>query len=111
MMQDLEELETRLKSHVETQDKLLEGKLKMWIMSAIIINVIPLVTIAFFIGGIYQSLNTSIKSSQDQAQQLAANERWMQERRQWELAVEIWGAQQMPPLRTPGQPNQQRPSE
>lgn len=100
-MQDLEELETRLREHVAAQDKMLESRLKMWIMSAIILQIIPLVTIAFFIGGIYQNLNSSITLIQSQQQQLAANSRWMQDRRQWELSVELWGAQMQPPLHTP----------
>jgi len=104
MMQDMEELEQRLREHVERQDALLESRLKMWIMSAIVLQIIPLVTIAFFIGGIYQNLNSSIALIQTQQQQLTANERWMQDRRQWELSVELWGAQQQPPLRTPQRP-------
>lgn len=100
MMEDLEELERRLREHVNTQDALLESKLKMWILSAVVMQVVPLITIAFFIGGIYQNLNTSIGVIQKQQAQLAANAQWMQERRQWELSVELWGAQQKPPLRT-----------
>lgn len=104
-MQDLEELEGRIREHVAAQDKMLESRLKMWIMSAIVLQIIPLVTIAFFIGGIYQNLNSSIALIQTQQQQLAANARWMQNRRQWELSVELWGAQQNPPLRTTHDPS------
>jgi hypothetical protein len=100
-MEDIDELERRIREHVETQDKLMESTLKMWIMSAVVLQIIPLVTIAFFIGGIYQTLNSSITLLQTQQQQLSANSQWMQERRQWELSVELWGAQQEPPLRTP----------
>lgn len=101
MMQDLKQLEEDLKIHAETQDALLEGRLKMWIMSAIVIQVIPLITIAFFIGGIYQNLNASMALVQTQQQELAANARWMQERAQWELSVELWAVSQKPPFRPP----------
>lgn len=102
-MEDLEELEKRLRAHVETQDTLLENRLKLWIMSAIVLQLIPLITIAFFIGGIYQNLNSSVALVQKQQDQLVANARWMQERQQWELTVELWGAQLKPPLHTPRQ--------
>ena len=101
MMVELEELENRLNRHVETQDKLLESRLKLWIASAVIMQVVPLITIAFFIGGIYQNMNSSIALIQQQQNELTARGKWMEDRQRWELAVEIWGAQMTPPLRVP----------
>lgn len=101
MLDDLQKLKEDLQDHVATQDKILEGKLKMWIMSAVVLQIVPLVTIAFFIGGIYQSLNSSMSLVKEQQRELTARGQWMQERAQWELAVEIWGAQLNPPLRVP----------
>lgn len=101
MMDELRQLKEELQIHVQTQDLLLESKLKMWIMSAVVLQVVPLITIAFFIGGIYQSLNSSMALVQQQQVDIRASRDWMQERAQWELSVEIWGAQQNPPLRVP----------
>lgn len=101
MMAELEELENRLNRHVETQDKLLESRLKLWIASAVIMQVVPLITIAFFIGGIYQNMSSSIALLSQQQNELNARGKWMEDRQRWELAVEIWGAQMNPPLRVP----------
>lgn len=101
MMDELRQLKEELQEHVQTQDLLLESKLKMWIMSAVVLQVVPLITIAFFIGGIYQSLSSSMSVVQQQQSDIRASRDWMQERAQWELSVEIWGAQQTPPLRVP----------
>lgn len=101
MMDELKQLKDELQEHVQTQDLLLESKLKMWIMSAVVLQVVPLITIAFFIGGIYQSLSSSMSMVQQQQNDIRASRDWMQERAQWELSVEIWGAQQNPPLRVP----------
>lgn len=64
-------------------------------------QVVPLITIAFFIGGIYQNMNSSITLIQQQQSELTARGKWMEDRQRWELAVEIWGAQMQPPLRVP----------
>lgn len=55
-----------MREHIEAQDKLLEHRLKLWILYAVAAQIIPLLTIAFFIGGIYQTLTTSVITLQKQ---------------------------------------------
>ncbi len=98
MVTTLSELEDHLKQFVQDQDKLHEGRLKIWIMTAVIMQVVPLITIAFFLGGIYQNLNGSLRQISAQQVQLARNEQWMRQRERWELSVEIWAKQVKPPL-------------
>lgn len=96
-----EMLETNLKEHVQIQDKLVEGRLKLWIMTAILAQLAPLITIAFFIGGIYTNMTLSSKliAEQTTAFKLAAKDD--EERRRWELAVEIWAGKRKDPFIPP----------
>jgi hypothetical protein len=99
------ELEASLKEHVQTQDKLVEGRLKLWIMTAIVAQLIPLVTIAFFIGGIYENMSVSAKLLAAQTVAMDSAKADDEERRRWELAVEIWGRKQADPFVPPPRKN------
>ncbi len=100
----LAELEEHLKQFVHDQDKLLESRLKLWIMSAVIMQVVPLVAIAFFLGGIYQNLNSSMAVVQAQQTELVRQAKWMDKRERWEADIELWASQVNPPLRLPKGP-------
>jgi hypothetical protein len=95
------ELEASLKEHVQTQDKLVEGRLKLWIMTAIVAQLVPLVTIAFFIGGIYSQMSATAKLAAEQTAEFKVAKLNEEERRRWELAVELWAAKQPEPFTPP----------
>lgn len=99
MAGELTELEDHLKQFVHDQDKLLESRLKLWIMSAVIMQVVPLVAIAFFLGGIWQNLNANIAVIQSQQSTLAAQAKWNDHRERWEHDVEVWASGVQPPLK------------
>lgn len=79
--------------------------MKLWIMTAIVAQLIPLVTIAFFIGGIYENMSVSAKLLAEQTTAMKTAQKDDEERRRWELAMEIWAGKQadpfIPPPRTP----------
>lgn len=105
MAVELADLEAHLKDFVRDQDNLLESRLKIWIMTAVIMQVVPLVAIAFFLGSIYQNLNTSMLVVQGQTQQLASQAKWNEGRERWEHDVEVWASQVKPPLKIDKGPN------
>lgn len=50
-----------IKSYIDQRDTVVEQKIKLWIMSSVIAQVIALAPIIFFLGGIYQNANTSLE--------------------------------------------------
>lgn len=98
-------LEANLKEHVQIQDKLVEGRLKLWIMTAIVAQLVPLVTIAFFIGGIYNQMSATAKLAAEQTAEFKVARTNEEERRRWELAVELWAAKQSDPFSPPPRRN------
>lgn len=49
-----------IKSYIDQRDTVVEQKIKLWIMSSLIAQVMALAPIIFFLGGIYQNANTSL---------------------------------------------------
>lgn len=97
----MENMESRLKQHAETQDRALEAHLKVWILSAILVHLIPLISIAFFLGGIYNDMSATKLLIEQQKTAAITQQAWMEERRRWELSMELWAAQQKPPFKPP----------
>lgn len=50
-----------IKSYIDQRDTVVEQKIKLWIMSSLIAQVMALAPIIFFLGGIYQNANTSLE--------------------------------------------------
>ncbi len=50
-----------IKNYIDQRDTVTEQRIKLWIMSSIIAQVLTLAPIIFFLGGIYQSANTSLE--------------------------------------------------
>ncbi len=99
MAAELSELEDHIKQFVHDQDKLLESRLKIWIMTAVIMQVVPLVAIAFFLGGIWQNLNANILVIQSQQTQLEAQTKWNDHVERWQHDVGMWASTVNPPLK------------
>ena len=49
-----------IKSYIDQRDTVVEQKIKLWIMSSLIAQVMALAPIIFFLGGIYQNANSSL---------------------------------------------------
>lgn len=100
-MSDDDNMEARIKQHAELQDRALEAHLKVWILSAILVHLIPLISIAFFLGGIYNDMSATKLLIEQQKTAATTQQVWMEERRRWELSMELWAAQQKPPFKPP----------
>jgi hypothetical protein len=50
-----------IKQYIDQRDTVVEQKIKLWIMSSLIAQVMALAPIIFFLGGIYQNANSSLE--------------------------------------------------
>lgn len=50
-----------IKSYIDQRDTVVEQKIKLWIMSSLVAQVVALAPIIFFLGGIYQNANASFE--------------------------------------------------
>lgn len=79
-----------LKEYIDQRDSAVEQRIKLWIFTAILANVLTLVPVIFFLGGIYADGRTAVKLLETQQSELAQRGIWMQDRERWELSVELW---------------------
>lgn len=49
-----------IKSYIDQRDTVVEQKIKLWILSSVIAQVMAMLPIIFFLGGIYQNANASL---------------------------------------------------
>lgn len=63
-----------IKNYIDQRDTVTEQKIKLWILSSVIAQVMAMLPVIFFLGGIYQNANASlgILQTQKTATDLAA---------------------------------------
>lgn len=49
-----------IKNYIDQRDTVTEQKIKLWILSSVIAQVMAMLPIIFFLGGIYQNANQSL---------------------------------------------------
>lgn len=49
-----------IKNYIDHRDTLTEQKIKIWILSAVVAQIISMLPIIFFLGGIWQNANASL---------------------------------------------------
>lgn len=67
-----------------------ERRIKFWIVSAVLAQVITLLPVIFFLGGIYSDGRVALNMLQEQQMELARRGNWIQDREKWEMAMENW---------------------
>lgn len=55
-----------IKNYIDQRDTVVEQKIKLWILSSVIAQVIAMIPIIFFLGGIYQNANASLALLKEQ---------------------------------------------
>ena len=82
------------KIYIQEQDAQVAQRLKLWIISTALVNVIALfaflMPVIFYLGGIYKTSLDTVKLIERQQSTLDQRGQWMQDRERWELAIEIW---------------------
>lgn len=49
-----------IKTYIDQRDTVVEQKIKLWILSSVIAQIMAMLPIIFFLGGIYQNANASL---------------------------------------------------
>ncbi len=83
-----------IKEYIDQRDSAVEQKIKLWIISSVLAQMLTLCPVIFFLGGIYQNANASLQMLSDQQKELAQRGRWMQDRERWEMTMEAWAEAQ-----------------
>lgn len=83
-----------IKDYIDTRDTAVEQRIKYWLISAVLAQVIALAPVVFFLGGIYSNANASLKMLENQQVELSQRGVWMQDRERWEQAMQIWAEDQ-----------------
>jgi len=61
-----DEMNEDIKTYIDQRDTVVEQKIKLWILSSLIAQIVTLLPIIFFLGGIYQSANSSLELLKNQ---------------------------------------------
>ena len=92
-----QDLETRLsiivkdfKDYVDVRDQHVETRVKYWVVAATLAQIVALIPIIFFLGGIYNNANASLDILKNQQAELVRRGNWMVDRQIWEDRVEQW---------------------
>ena len=55
-----------IKSYIDQRDTVVEQKIKLWILSSLVAQIMAMLPIIFFLGGIYQNANASLELLKNQ---------------------------------------------
>lgn len=70
------EMNEDIKSYIDQRDTVVEQKIKLWIMSSVIAQVVVFAPVIFLLGGIYTNANSSLAIlKEQQAATLISNNR------------------------------------
>lgn len=62
-----------IKAYIDQRDTMVEQKIKLWIMSSVIAQVVVFVPVIFLLGGIYTNANSSLAILKDQQTAVAVS--------------------------------------
>ncbi len=77
-----------IKDYIDERDSLVEERVKSWLTRAVLVQIVALLPVIFFLGGIYQQNGAALKILEQQQAELTRRGNWMSERERWEQAVE-----------------------
>lgn len=80
----------KLNARIDEKVSAAETRLKYWVVVAVLTQLVAMLPIIFFLGGIYSTNNTSLSILQRQQAMLEKRGQWMQQRERWEQSVESW---------------------
>lgn len=66
----------------------MKHEFRAWIFSTVLVNLIAIIPITFYIGGIYNQITDSIQIQKEMGAELNQRAKWMQNRERWEYAIE-----------------------
>lgn len=87
---DLARLEEHIDARIAAAISASESKLKLWVIGGVATQLLAVLPIIFFLGGIYNTNATALEMLKKQQTQMEERGRWMSERERWEQSVEQW---------------------
>lgn len=91
---DIEALKKALEQDIDSKIDAAVTRMKFWVISAVLTQVITFLPVIFFLGGIYTSNNQALELMQKQQTVLEKRGAWMNERERWEQGIEQWAGPQ-----------------
>lgn len=88
--EDLEALKNDLERQVDTKIDAAVTKMKFWVISAVLTQILAMLPVIFFLGGIYSTNNAALAILEKQQAILEKRGAWMTERERVEQALEQW---------------------
>lgn len=82
------------KDFIRAEDMAVYHRIKVWIFSAMLTNLIAIIPIIFFLGGIYSDGRAAVRMLAKQDLELNQRARWMQRREAFEMSMELWAKPQ-----------------
>lgn len=87
---ELETMKSDLERQVDSKIDAAVTKMKFWVISAVATQLLAMLPVIFFLGGIYSTNNAALTILEKQQSVLEQRAAWMNEREKWEQGVEQW---------------------
>lgn len=86
LSQEVEHIDAHIDRKIETA----VSKMKFWVVSAVLTQIVALLPMIFFLGGIYSTNNAALEILKKQQSEMDRRGTWMHERERWEQGVETY---------------------
>ena len=90
MPEQLRQLELRIDAKIDDKVDSAVAKMKFWVVSAVLTQVLAMIPVIFFLGGIYSTNSDALAMLQKLQVVIEKRGNWMNERVQWEQSMETW---------------------
>ena len=90
MPEQLRQLEERIDAKIDNKIDAAVTKMKFWVISAVLTQIVAMSPVIFFLGGIYNTNSAALDMLRKQQVLLEKRGEWMSERERWEQSVELW---------------------
>ena len=88
--EQLRQLEARIDAKIDSKIDAAVTKMKFWVISAVLTQIVAMSPVIFFLGGIYNTNNTALDLLRKQQSVIEKRGDWMNEREKWEQSMELW---------------------
>lgn len=88
----IEGLKKDLESDIDVKIDNAVTRMKFWVISAVLTQLLAMLPVIFFLGGIYSTNNAALAILNKQQAEIERRGQWMNERERWEQGVEQWAA-------------------
>ena len=90
MPEQLRQLEERIDAKIDTKIDAAVTKMKFWVISAVLTQIVAMLPVIFFLGGIYNTNATALDMLRKQQAVIEKRGEWMNQRERWEQSIEMW---------------------